>query len=163
MVADRALTHPGPFRSHTYTLGTYLGIRVGGVAAMGASGCICPAIARSKRSAPTRLRGRGYARTTSYGQRRDFDEGLTPFCMCRKNLAAQLRRFVRRPRDAGCRCSSSNELNLKSKSELEVQLKAQSALYWHAAPGFAGSGAGRRRRHHKMEMAVVLSRWSGCG
>lgn len=36
MLALTALTHPGPFRSHTYTLGLYLGIRVDGhLAAMG--------------------------------------------------------------------------------------------------------------------------------
>jgi predicted GNAT family acetyltransferase len=82
MVALTALTHPGPFRSHTCTLGTYLGIRVDGVlAAMGGQRMHLPGYREvSAICTHPDLRGRGYARTiVARLIAAIFDEGLTPF------------------------------------------------------------------------------------
>ena len=64
MVALAALTHPGPFRSHTYRFGTYLGIRVNGVlAAMGGQRMHLPGYREiSAICTHPDFRGRGYAR-----------------------------------------------------------------------------------------------------
>lgn len=82
MVALTSLTHPGPFRPQTYTLGMYLGIRVDGrLAAMGGERMHLPG-AREVSAICTHpdFRGRGYARTI-VARLVDaiFDEGLTPF------------------------------------------------------------------------------------
>jgi ribosomal protein S18 acetylase RimI-like enzyme len=82
MVALAALTHPGPFRSHTYTLGTYLGIRVNGVlAAMGGQRMHLPGYREvSAICTHPDFRGRGYARIiVARLIAAIFDEGLTPF------------------------------------------------------------------------------------
>jgi predicted GNAT family acetyltransferase len=93
MVALTALTHPGPFRSHTYTLGTYLGIRVGGVlAAMGGQRMHLPGYREvSAICTHPDFRGRGYARTiVARLAAAIFDEGLTPFLHVQEeNSAAQ--------------------------------------------------------------------------
>jgi predicted GNAT family acetyltransferase len=82
MVALTALTHPGPFRPHTYTLGMYLGIRVDGVlAAMGGQRMHLPGYREvSAICTHPDFRGRGYARTiVARLVAAIFDEGLTPF------------------------------------------------------------------------------------
>ena len=82
MVSLTALTHPGPFRPQTYTLGTYLGIRVGGVlAAMGGQRMHLPGYREvSAICTHPDFRGRGYARTiVARLVAAIFDEGLTPF------------------------------------------------------------------------------------
>ena len=93
MVALAALTQPGPFRSHTYTLGTYLGIRVGGVlAAMGGQRMHLPGYREvSAICTHPDFRGRGYARTiVARLVAAIFDEGLAPFLHVQEeNAAAQ--------------------------------------------------------------------------
>jgi predicted GNAT family acetyltransferase len=82
MVSLTALTHPGPFRPHTYTLGTYLGIRVNGVlAAMGGQRMHLPGYREvSAICTHPDFRGRGYARAiVARLVAAIFDEGLTPF------------------------------------------------------------------------------------
>ena len=81
MVALAALTHPGPFRSHTYRFGTYLGIRVDGVlAAMGGQRMHLPGYREvSAICTHPDFRGRGYARViVARLVAAIFDEGLDP-------------------------------------------------------------------------------------
>jgi ribosomal protein S18 acetylase RimI-like enzyme len=82
MLALTALTHPGPFRSHTYTLGTYLGIRVDGrLAAMAGQRMHLPGHREiSAVCTHPDFRGRGYARTlVSRLVAETFEQGLIPF------------------------------------------------------------------------------------
>jgi predicted GNAT family acetyltransferase len=82
MLALAALTHPGPFRSHTYTFGTYLGIRVdGALVAMGGQRMHLPGYREvSAICTHPDVRGRGYARViVARLIAAIFDEGLTPF------------------------------------------------------------------------------------
>jgi len=82
MVELAALTHPGPFRSHTYRFGTYWGIRVNGVlAAMGGQRMHLPQHRElSAICTHPNFRGRGYARAiVDQLMTTTFDEGLTPF------------------------------------------------------------------------------------
>lgn len=82
MVALTAITRPGPFESHTYTFGTYLGIRVDGVlAAMGGQRMHLPGYREiSAICTHPGFRGRGYARTiVAQLIAITYDEGLTPF------------------------------------------------------------------------------------
>jgi ribosomal protein S18 acetylase RimI-like enzyme len=82
MLALTALTQPGPFRSHTYTLGTYVGIRVNGVlAAMGGQRMHLPGYREvSAICTHPDFRGRGYARAiVARLINLIVDEGLTPF------------------------------------------------------------------------------------
>jgi GNAT superfamily N-acetyltransferase len=77
-----ALTHPGPFRPRTYTLGTYLGIRIDGrLAAMAGQRIHLPGWREvSAVCTHPEFQGRGYARALV--TRLDAmirDEGLTPF------------------------------------------------------------------------------------
>jgi ribosomal protein S18 acetylase RimI-like enzyme len=82
MLALVALTHPGPFRPRTYTLGTYMGIRVDGrLAAMAGQRMHLPG-GREISAVCTHpeLQGRGYARTLVALQVAAIrDQGLTPF------------------------------------------------------------------------------------
>jgi ribosomal protein S18 acetylase RimI-like enzyme len=93
MVELAALTHPGPFRSHTYRFGTYLGIRVGGVlAAMGGQRMHLPGYRElSAICTHPGFRGHGYARAIVLRLMTiTFDEGLTPFLHVEdKNQGAQ--------------------------------------------------------------------------
>lgn len=82
MLALVALTHPGPFRPRTHTLGTYLGIRVDGrLAAMGGQRMHLPGFRElSAICTHPDFRGHGYARTiVARVTTAIFDEGLTPF------------------------------------------------------------------------------------
>jgi predicted GNAT family acetyltransferase len=82
MLALTALTHPGPFRSQTYTLGTYLGIRVDGrLAAMGGQRMHVPGYREiSAVCTHPDFQGRGYARTlVSRLVAETFDRGPVPF------------------------------------------------------------------------------------
>jgi predicted GNAT family acetyltransferase len=82
MLALTALTHPGPFRSHTYTLGTYLGIRVDGrLAAMAGQRMHVPGYREiSAVCTHPDFQGRGYARTlVSRLMAETFEQGLVPF------------------------------------------------------------------------------------
>jgi predicted GNAT family acetyltransferase len=82
MVALTALTHPGPFRSQTYTLGTYLGVRVGGrLAAMAGQRMHVPGYREiSAVCTHPDFQGRGYARMlVSRLVAETFDRGLVPF------------------------------------------------------------------------------------
>jgi predicted GNAT family acetyltransferase len=82
MVALAAVTHPGPFRSHTYRFGTYLGIRINGVlAAMGGQRMHLPGYREiSAICTHPDFRGHGYARViVARLVHAVFDEGLTPF------------------------------------------------------------------------------------
>jgi predicted GNAT family acetyltransferase len=82
MLALTALTHPGPFRSQTYTLGTYLGIRVDGrLAAMGGQRMHVPGYREiSAVCTHPDFQGRGYARRlVSRLVAETFDRGLVPF------------------------------------------------------------------------------------
>jgi ribosomal protein S18 acetylase RimI-like enzyme len=77
-----ALTHPGPFRPRTYTLGAYLGIRIDGrLAAMAGQRMHLPGWREvSAVCTHPAFQGRGYARALI--ARLDAmirDEGLTPF------------------------------------------------------------------------------------
>ena len=77
-----ALTHPGPFRPRTHTLGTYLGIHVEGrLAAMAGQRMHLPAGAKSAPSARTRqFKDAECARTLIARLVAAIrDEGLTPF------------------------------------------------------------------------------------
>lgn len=93
MVALAGLTHPGPFESHTYTFGTYVGIRVNGVlAAMGGQRMHLPGYREvSAICTHPDFRGRGLARAiVSRLVTITFDEGLTPFLHVEeKNVGAQ--------------------------------------------------------------------------
>jgi predicted GNAT family acetyltransferase len=93
MVALAALTHPGPFRSRTYTFGTYLGIRVNGrLAAMGGQRMHLPGYRElSAICTHPDFRGRGYARViVARLVAAVFDEGLTPFLHVQaENIGAQ--------------------------------------------------------------------------
>jgi predicted GNAT family acetyltransferase len=82
MLALTALTHPGPFRSHTYTLGTYLGIRVDGrLGAMAGQRMHVPGYREiSAVCTHPAFQGRGYARTlVSRLMAETFERGLVPF------------------------------------------------------------------------------------
>jgi predicted GNAT family acetyltransferase len=82
MLALTALTHPGPFRSHTYTLGTYLGIRVDSrLAAMAGQRMHLPGYREiSAVCTHPDFQGRGYARTVvSRLVAETFERGLVPF------------------------------------------------------------------------------------
>jgi predicted GNAT family acetyltransferase len=82
MLALAELTHPGPFRAHTYRLGMYLGIRVdGALAAMGGQRMHLPGYRElSAICTHPDFRGRGYARTIVLQlMKAVFDEGLVPF------------------------------------------------------------------------------------
>ncbi len=82
MLALTALTHPGPFQSHTYTLGLYLGIRVDGrLAAMGGQRMHLPGYREiSAVCTHPDFQGRGYARAiVARLVTETFDSGLTPF------------------------------------------------------------------------------------
>ncbi len=82
MLALTKLTHPGPFRSHTYTLGLYLGIRVNGrLAAMGGQRMHVPGYREiSAVCTHPDFQGRGYARTVvARLVTETFDRGLIPF------------------------------------------------------------------------------------
>jgi ribosomal protein S18 acetylase RimI-like enzyme len=82
MLSLVALTHPGPFRPRTYTLGTYLGIRVDGrLAAMAGQRMHLPGWREvSAVCTHPALQGRGYARTLIARLVAAIrDEGLTPF------------------------------------------------------------------------------------
>jgi predicted GNAT family acetyltransferase len=93
MLALTALTHPGPFRSQTYTLGTYLGIRVDGrLAAMGGQRMHVPGYREiSAVCTHPDFQGRGYARTlVSRLVAATFERGLIPFLHVEEaNLPAQ--------------------------------------------------------------------------
>ena len=82
MLALTALTHPGPFRPQTYTLGTYLGIRIDGrLAAMGGQRMHLPGYREiSAICTHPDFQGRGYARAV-VGRlvAETFDRGLIPF------------------------------------------------------------------------------------
>lgn len=82
MMVLTSLTQPGPFRPQTYTLGTYLGIRVdGALAAMGGQRMHLPGYREvSAICTHPAFRGQGYARTiVARLVAAIFDEGLTPF------------------------------------------------------------------------------------
>ena len=82
MLALTTLTHPGPFRPDTYTLGLYLGIRVDGrLAAMGGQRMHVPGYREiSAICTHPDFRGRGYARAiVAHLIAVSLDEGLTPF------------------------------------------------------------------------------------
>jgi ribosomal protein S18 acetylase RimI-like enzyme len=82
MLALTTLTHPGPFRSHTYTLGTYLGIRIGDrLAAMGGQRMHVPGYRElSAICTHPDFQGRGYARTiVARLMAETFERGLIPF------------------------------------------------------------------------------------
>ena len=75
-------THPGPFRSQTYTLGTYLGIRIDGrLAAMGGQRMHVPGYREiSAICTHPDFQGRGYARAILGRLVAEiFDRGLIPF------------------------------------------------------------------------------------
>jgi ribosomal protein S18 acetylase RimI-like enzyme len=93
MVALTALTHPGPFRPDTYTLGLYLGIRVDGrLAAMGGQRMHLPGY-REMSAICTHpdFQRRGYARQIlARLVEKTYEEGLTPFLHVEAaNLGAQ--------------------------------------------------------------------------
>jgi predicted GNAT family acetyltransferase len=82
MLALTALTQPGPFRSHTYTLGTYLGIRVDGrLAAMGGQRMHLPGYREiSAVCTHPDFQGRGYARMlVARLVAETFERQLVPF------------------------------------------------------------------------------------
>jgi predicted GNAT family acetyltransferase len=82
MLALTSLTHPGPFRPHTYTLGTYLGIHVNGrLIAMAGQRMHLPGHREiSAVCTHPEFTGRGLARMlVSRLVDAVFDEGLTPF------------------------------------------------------------------------------------
>jgi ribosomal protein S18 acetylase RimI-like enzyme len=81
MLALTTLTHPGPFRSQTYTLGTYLGIRVDGrLAAMAGQRMHLPGYREiSAVCTHPDFQGRGYARMlVSRLVAETFEGGLVP-------------------------------------------------------------------------------------
>ena len=76
------LARPGPFRTHTHTLGTYLGIRIGGrLVAMADERMHLPGYREvSGVSTLPDFRNRGYARLlVAHLSNRIREEGLTPF------------------------------------------------------------------------------------
>jgi predicted GNAT family acetyltransferase len=82
MLALTSLTQPGPFRSHTYTLGTYLGIRLGGqLVAMAGQRMHVPGFREiSAVCTHPEFEGRGYARAlVARLVARTFDEDAVPF------------------------------------------------------------------------------------
>ena len=82
MLALTALTHPGPFRPDTYTLGLYLGIRVDGrLAAMGGQRMHVPGYREiSAICTHPDFQGKGYARAiVARLVAETFDRGLIPF------------------------------------------------------------------------------------
>jgi len=82
MLALAVLTQPGPFRSRTFTFGTYLGIRVHGqLAAMGGQRMHLPGYREvSAICTHPDYRGRGYARAIVLRLIEMIaDEGQTPF------------------------------------------------------------------------------------
>ena len=82
MLSLVALTHPGPFRPRTHTLGTYLGIHVEGrLAAMAGQRMHLPGWREvSAVCTHPAFQGRGYARTLIARLVAAIrDEGLTPF------------------------------------------------------------------------------------
>ncbi|MEO8258937.1 MAG: GNAT family N-acetyltransferase [Acidobacteriota bacterium] len=82
MLALTDLTHPGPFRSQTYTLGTYLGIRIDGrLAAMGGQRMHPPGYREiSAICTHPDFQGRGYARAiVARLVAETFDRALVPF------------------------------------------------------------------------------------
>jgi ribosomal protein S18 acetylase RimI-like enzyme len=82
MLELTTITHPGPFRSHTYTLGTYLGIRIAGrLAAMGGQRMHVPGYRElSAICTHPDFQGRGYARTiVARLMAETFERGLIPF------------------------------------------------------------------------------------
>ena len=82
MLALTTLTHPGPFRPETYTLGTYLGVRVDGrLAAMGGQRMHVPGYREiSAICTHPDFEGRGYARTiVARLVAETFAGGLIPF------------------------------------------------------------------------------------
>jgi predicted GNAT family acetyltransferase len=82
MLALTTLTHPGPFRSQTYTLGTYLGIRIDGqLAAMGGQRMHVPGYRElSAICTHPDFQGRGYARAiVARLVAETFDRRLIPF------------------------------------------------------------------------------------
>jgi predicted GNAT family acetyltransferase len=93
MLALTKLTNPGPFRSETYTLGTYLGVRVAGrLAAMGGQRMHLPGYREvSAICTHPDFRGQGYARAiVAQLAAAIFAEGLTPFLHVQEeNRAAQ--------------------------------------------------------------------------
>jgi ribosomal protein S18 acetylase RimI-like enzyme len=93
MLALTSLTHPGPFRSQTYTLGTYLGVHVDGrLVAMGGERMLMPGYREiSAICTHPDFEGRGLARTiVAHLVGKAFDEGLTPFLHVEEtNLRAQ--------------------------------------------------------------------------
>ena len=82
MLSLTELTHPGPFRPRTYTMGTYLGIRLGGrLVAMAGQRMHLPGWREISAvcTHPT-VQGRGYARVLITRVAAAIrDEGLTPF------------------------------------------------------------------------------------
>ena len=82
MLALTTLTHPGPFRPDTYTLGLYLGIRIDGrLAAMGGQRMHVPGYREiSAICTHPDFQGKGYARAiVSRLVAETFDRGLIPF------------------------------------------------------------------------------------
>ena len=82
MLALTTLTHPGPFRPETYTLGLYLGIRIDGrLAAMGGQRMHVPGYREiSAICTHPDFQGKGYARAiVARLVAETFDRGLTPF------------------------------------------------------------------------------------
>ena len=82
MLALTTLTHPGPFRPETYTLGTYLGIRIDGrLAAMGGQRMHVPGYREiSAICTHPDFQGRGYARAiVARLVAETVDRGLIPF------------------------------------------------------------------------------------
>jgi predicted GNAT family acetyltransferase len=82
MLALTALTHPGPFKSHTYTLGTYLGVRVDGqLVAMAGQRMYVPGYREISAVCTHPLfEGRGYARAlVARLVAKTFDEDAVPF------------------------------------------------------------------------------------
>ena len=82
MLALTTLTHPGPFRPETYTLGTYLGLRIDGrLAAMGGQRMHVPGHREiSAICTHPDFQGRGYARAiVARLVAETFDRGLIPF------------------------------------------------------------------------------------
>ncbi len=94
MLALTTLTHPGPFRSQTYTLGTYLGIRLGGrLAAMAGQRMHVPGYREiSAVCTHPDFQGRGYARmlvSRLVAERRSSGDSCRSFTSKEANERAQ--------------------------------------------------------------------------